>query len=276
MQVETDHSAALPHELPATIRDAIHVCTALGFCYLWVEKYCIPQNESEETHRQIQNMDAIYSGSALNIIDGSGVDPFAGLPGVSRGRTGLQFVTLGSNQHIVVLPSTEDLEFGAWFSREWTYEEALFSNRQLIFTEEQVYLSCNQGLKMELLDVGDFDNPPDIGEISHMQSTVSQMLSFSEQQFENDSWTIHNCISNYSSRTLTFPSDVLDAMSGIFRVMEKRSNLRHLYGIPFMLDKPCALTYNEGTPPSFLDGLRWFKAFPAKRRQGFPSWSWAG
>jgi len=142
-------SSALQLEPPATIKDAIKVCLELGFRYLWVDKFCISQARPEETRRQVQKMDAIYRGSSLNIIDGSGVNPDQGLPGVSRIRSVFPSVTIAQDQHLVALPSIEDLGESAWFFRGWTYQEALVSNRQLVFTDQQVYLHCRKGFKME-------------------------------------------------------------------------------------------------------------------------------
>jgi hypothetical protein len=43
-----------------TVEDAILVTKSLGYQFLWVDKFCIDQNNPEEKHHQISQMDTIY------------------------------------------------------------------------------------------------------------------------------------------------------------------------------------------------------------------------
>lgn len=52
-------SINLASELPPTISDAIQVTLAIGMRYLWIDRYCIDQDNAKEKHDIIQNMDAI-------------------------------------------------------------------------------------------------------------------------------------------------------------------------------------------------------------------------
>jgi hypothetical protein len=49
----------LAAQVPSTISDAIKVTLAIGMRYLWVDRYCIDQENTNEKHSLIQNMDAI-------------------------------------------------------------------------------------------------------------------------------------------------------------------------------------------------------------------------
>jgi hypothetical protein len=49
----------LPINLPATISDAMVVTLKIGLRYLWVDRYCIDQNNADEKHNIVRNMDAI-------------------------------------------------------------------------------------------------------------------------------------------------------------------------------------------------------------------------
>jgi hypothetical protein len=57
--------------LPLVVEDAICVCNEIGIEYLWVDRYCIPQDPDVARH-QIANMDSVYAGSALTIIAAAG------------------------------------------------------------------------------------------------------------------------------------------------------------------------------------------------------------
>jgi hypothetical protein len=49
----------LPRNLPRTIRDAMIVTLKIGQRYLWIDRYCIDQNNANEKHNIIRNMNAI-------------------------------------------------------------------------------------------------------------------------------------------------------------------------------------------------------------------------
>ena len=46
----------LPDDVPTAVKDAIMVTILLGHQVLWVDKYCIDQDNDEIRHIQIQNM----------------------------------------------------------------------------------------------------------------------------------------------------------------------------------------------------------------------------
>jgi hypothetical protein len=71
-------------KLPATIRDAIIVVLALGYRYLWIDRYCIEQADCPARHSQIQQMGNIYNSASITIIAAAGSTPYHGLPGVSQ------------------------------------------------------------------------------------------------------------------------------------------------------------------------------------------------
>ncbi|KAF2676793.1 HET-domain-containing protein [Lentithecium fluviatile CBS 122367] len=56
----------LPSSLPRTIQDAIDVALLLDISFLWIDRYCINQRDSDEKHRFINNMDKIYAGAVLH------------------------------------------------------------------------------------------------------------------------------------------------------------------------------------------------------------------
>jgi len=69
--------------LPKVVDDAILLVRKLGMRYLWVDRYCIPQDDPINKAIQIQNMGKVYGDSALTIIAAAGDDADYGLPGVS-------------------------------------------------------------------------------------------------------------------------------------------------------------------------------------------------
>jgi hypothetical protein len=86
----------------------------------------------------------------------------------------------------------------------------------------------------------------------------------------------------YSRRTLTYPSDILNALDGLFSSIAQVS--KQFWGIPINAAgyDLCLLKDEELSLLTLHDilayGLTWRKdgSMPAKRRAGFPSWSWSG
>ncbi|KUI56684.1 hypothetical protein VP1G_10834 [Cytospora mali] len=81
----------LPEILPKLIEDAINVSSFLGYRYLWIDRYCIPQDDEEIKTCLVHNMDKIYSESDLTIIASASERPSEGLTGMGMDRTDLPF-----------------------------------------------------------------------------------------------------------------------------------------------------------------------------------------
>ena len=149
----------VPTSAPLIIKDAIQATRRLGYQFLWVDQFCIPQEAQDEKMYQIRNMDRIYSGADVTLI--ACADPqmpghegrdMYGLPGVSqrpripqpnfeaRMQPGAENFRMFST-----LPPLPGLIKGtSWSRRGWTYQEALLSPRRLFFTDFQVYFVCNR------------------------------------------------------------------------------------------------------------------------------------
>ncbi|KAK7959235.1 HET-domain-containing protein [Apiospora aurea] len=125
----------LPEKLSAVVRDSIEVTKALGYRYLWIDKFCIDQNDAATKHDQIQQMDAIYQNSALTIISAAGLDETYGLPVVSGTARRRQLVIRAEG--VTVLQALKDpqhsIASSCWSTRGWTFQEALLSRRRLVF-----------------------------------------------------------------------------------------------------------------------------------------------
>ncbi|PMD25362.1 hypothetical protein NA56DRAFT_738028 [Hyaloscypha hepaticicola] len=87
-------------------------------------------------------------------------------------------------------------------------------------------------------------------------------------------WSI---INNYSTRSLSHESDTLNGILGIFRFFSRRNTnpIHNLWGIPFQL-QATDNTENTRVAKQFLSGLVWDIIEPSRRKEGFPSWLWAG
>ncbi|KAM7186271.1 hypothetical protein V8F33_011867 [Rhypophila sp. PSN 637] len=89
-------------------------------------------------------MGDIYGGSQLAIF-ALGDDSEAGLPGVSTTpRLTQQKCRSGQYRFMSTMPDPHEfIKYSKWSTRDWTYQEGLFSTRRLFFTNHQVYFECN-------------------------------------------------------------------------------------------------------------------------------------
>ncbi|RSL68998.1 hypothetical protein CEP54_002579 [Fusarium duplospermum] len=140
--------------IPDTIADAIEVTRGIGEKYLWTDSLCIIQDSDVDKMHFVPRMDIIYGRASLTIVNAAGENAFSGLPGV---RAGTRFqqeepFSIGGDEEPTWLVQTNEpirtsrelVGDSCWYTRGWTYQEAILSQRWFIFTPEQVYWECRQ------------------------------------------------------------------------------------------------------------------------------------
>lgn len=139
----------------------------------------------------------------------------------------LQLVSLG-------FPANEVISRSRLAARAWTFQEGYLAKRRLVFTEEQVYYECAGMYSAESLDVP----------LAKMNGPDGQILDARFIKVQPDrkivvflggvghtALKIFGCIIDYSSRSLTYPSDLLIGFLGIVKAFETGPHrIRHLWG----------------------------------------------
>jgi hypothetical protein len=292
---EAKDSGNLPVIFPATIRDAITVTKILKYRYLWIDRYCIPQQNDKERHAQIRQMDQIYQNAELTIIAAAGSDVESGLPGVGFAPRHILKATIGNRICVALSDPRTLVKQSKWMSRAWTYQEAIFSRRKLFFTEEQIYFECRESNYEEA--ASHWEDCKVTGEIAAQRAADISIFPTSEASdisedasnmaYNEDPWGVFRHIENYSGRALTYKTDILNGISGVLRIYETaRYAVQHFWGIPIL---PAVVAWYAGVQmrertlketsrsitQAFAIALCW-QTGPGQRRDGFPSWSWVG
>jgi hypothetical protein len=224
----TRRNRLLLAKLPLTIQDSIRVVLNLGWRYLWVDRYCINQEDPMEKILMLHNMDQIYENAELTIVALHGDSDLAGLPGVSRVPREQQprfDRSLGSLISSCPVISTVIAD-SKWATRGWTYQEARLSRRYLFFSSHQVYFVCKHGTMSEVVP-----KPP--GSPWVVESLNSDNLGDIVARFGGDKSRMDLLVDDrlmFTQRTLTYPGDVLDACRGILA----RSTYISLWGVPII------------------------------------------
>lgn len=236
----------LLHELPQCILDALTACKNFGVHFLWVDRFCIVQDDAHSKHGQIKQMGSIYASAIVTIVAAAGENARHGLVGVSRLSASAQLrqkLALHGIEFTEILQTdycSESIQQSVWRSRGWTFQEEKMSTALLLFSECGVSFQCK-----------------------HRPGRM-EMEGFTKASLWIDSNASYPyVVSEYSQRKLSFGSDILDAFSG-YLAMEFKDE--HYFGLP------CAY---------FTQALLWKSVgnsgLPRKSNgnEPFPSWSWA-
>lgn len=263
----------LPNNIPGIISDAMDLVVSLGFQNLWVDRFCIDQDDEQESRDQIARMDEIYEGALLTIVAASREATNKGLPGISIPRSKIPCVRISDRLSLqVILHVSRSLTASKWNSRAWTYQEFCLSRRCLILVDDQVHFICGRGRTCEGARESMLSQLPytkrrclDPGILENVRS---RLPTFSRQ------------LSAYTRRELSYDSDMLNAFRGIL----SRSQLVSYWGVPvYSMDHPPELMSSDTGASGlsvfhlgFMLGLCWEapSAWAGSKRQGFPSWSW--
>ncbi|KAF2121020.1 heterokaryon incompatibility protein-domain-containing protein [Lophiotrema nucula] len=259
--------------LPKTVADAILLTREMGVDYLWVDSLCIIQ-DSPKKHRDIANMDVIYSQAELTIVALGGRDANFGLPGVKLGTRNRRTTSRCQGRYVLSLElpwEKTSITWGTTYaSRGWTFQELLLSKRVLYVNEHQVNFQCNASVCSE-----SFSN-----EKRH-QNMIFGFGSVDLWSHTSLSRDLNRILDSYSAMVLgyttcrlSFQTDIENAFAGISSIVEhwcEQSPVIHgmmsslfAYSM-FWLFSPWQDYYSSYSESEL-----------GRRRTGFPSWSWVG
>jgi hypothetical protein len=272
-----DHSDIIPQ----TIRDAMEFVHRLGERYLWVDTLCILQDDQMEKHSQISQMHEIYSAAYATIVQQSGVDANGGLPGVRTGSRSMLATKSSIRGDTMIATSNyavPDILHGTVHSsRGWTLQETMVSNRCLHFFDKQVTFVCAEefaqdwrstSLDAASRDIHRFRIPSHaLWQMNPIAGSIRSDTESSKQSKWLRSFEIYaRVMSDYTSRQLSYESDILNAFQGLTSAILRLSSGSFFYGLPSI---------------SFDHALLWLPLSSNQTRRilgerRIPSWSWAG
>jgi hypothetical protein len=261
----------LPDELPTLISDAIQATLELGYQYLWIDSYCIRQDDQVDIEQQVSQMHQIYMLAEATIIAACCSNPSEPLAGVRAGTRAVpQLIELGNHKYLpIAYPRIEESH---WNTRGWTYQEAVLSRRRIVFFKEQIYFQCHCMMHLESIRMplqSPFKNTTTI----HPGDLFPSMLR--HQSPRNH---LFKHINAYISRDMRYEDDFLHGFMGILQWFSKEyKNSAHVTGLILLRDIPITTSSSPFTmSEKFAVSLAWHAEAAAKRRCGFPSWSWMG
>ncbi|KAK6224320.1 hypothetical protein QIS74_02647 [Colletotrichum tabaci] len=260
----------LPDDLPPVVLDAMRVTMKLGFRYLWVDRYCIWQQDTTHKMSQVERMDQIYGDAELTVIAVGARDPGYGLPGLTLSRTNHAPITKRVGERKLVANFShhwqlDQITRSKWATRGWTFQETCLSRRRLYFSGYEVSFECRDMMCFE-----------------HLTRPLAYRGSL--EHHERPEWNHVNSphgvwaiIQRYCDRQLTFSSDRLAAVSGVLRKWSRvNPGCSSYWGVPMVASDWQRLDA-DSLKRAFLAGLEWEVRSVVKnaaRLTDFPSWSW--
>ena len=250
-----------------TIEDALRLVSLLGERYLWVDCLCIVQDDLNTKQETLNAMGSIYANAYLTIVAADGHHADHGLRGLGHGS---QNRSVGCN--IIRFPFETDVvahryrawypEDSPWESRAWTFQEALFSRRLLIFNGTVSWF-CRAAIweehvisPTEDLAYSSVPNPAEYAPFAARTPTWPDIARWGE------------LVEQFNTRKLTFDEDVMDASAGLTSMFDSHFSGGILWGLPEMFFNHCILW----RPKKVLRRRKGYNH--ALSAESFPSWSW--
>lgn len=265
--------------LPKVILDAEEIVKKLGLKYLWVDALCIVQDDPTLKDDLIGAMDLIYGGAYFTIVVATRTSPKENysIPGVNGQQRRVPQLTaeVDGLEVVVALPTYEDaLQSSVWSTRGWTFQEGILSKRCLIFTDFQMYFRCAhdsrcEDVEAEGSEIFDYHAAKPAARQGQLDYITND--GFLKKVSENTSFHEYALLASaYSSRKLTFETDILNAFRGIMQGISSFVSPSGFYmGLPMDHFDAALLWY----PTSQLK-MRQSISMEKKIQANLPSWSW--
>ena len=279
--------------LPRTFQDAIDITRHLGLRYLWIDSFCIIQDDDSDWEKEASLMDIVYANAYCTIAATASSDGNGGCF-VPRSSTPIQEEFEAPLQRTDIpagfappAPSVRKklVESGPLGERGWCFQERQLSPRVLHFTSYMLVWECRTCMATEdrpetgLQPVDNF-READVNKAYDLGVGMNALRIFDPASTEStksrepqgniyDRWL--DAVENYSARDLTSPSDRFPALSGLAKAFAGKTHDTYLAGI-WRGDFHRGLLWHRsymGSAPART--LKWSR--PSEYRA--PSWSWA-
>ncbi|OTB06646.1 hypothetical protein M426DRAFT_29210, partial [Hypoxylon sp. CI-4A] len=291
--------------IPRSVAEAMEVTKQLGFRYIWVDALCIIQDSQEDKLRELPMMAKIYQHSAMTISAANSLSAFDGflkppVPAVfkvepfrttiGRGKPEFPYMnlSLGFREEAPEVKDPID-------SRGWTLQEWTLSSCRLRFSSRGIQWTCNKLIADPSALTGEEHRDPPVlfspdGFVQSYFGEASALIAGPQESNERLSrryavdeshkrkevsmmWT--EIRSQYASRSLSFPTDKIAAISAVAAIAAEEHGMTYLAGLwkeMLLVDLQWYYIFRSNPTNELLT----VTASPEREEDYIaPSWSWA-
>lgn len=254
------------NEAPQTLIDAVTITRHLRLRYLWVDSLCICQNDAEDWARESSRMADVYSDAYIVIAASRSDDCNKGCFHIRQDRptvvidlpngfNAVHATTLFLTDQDVLFTFEDNFRGEPLSTRGWALQERVLARRIVHYNSRQLYFECAAGI---LAEDGSYSLRR-LSDLSELRCPESYPRDITKVPI---AWS--SLLDSFGSRKLTKPTDKLPAISGLARLVQKRTNAEYVAGL---------------WSNSMIKGIAWLgdrRGAPVSRDEYVaPSWSWA-
>ncbi|KAL8686783.1 MAG: hypothetical protein Q9218_006870, partial [Villophora microphyllina] len=226
-KVERCHRGFDLEEVPQTFRDAVEVAHWLQVRWLWIDSFCIVQDDHQDWQRESSLMQDVYEQGFLNIAASTAMDARGGLfkPRSSLALQPVKLYMPGVDEMFYLTVDERNM-FG-WMEtdplsqRAWVFQERHLARRILHFTRTEIFWECcakaphfasetfTRGAPLDTI----FNGLPKL----QSESVLKQSNPSIEEIY--DLWG--DICQMYSEKHLTHQRDKLIALSGLAKEFQE-------------------------------------------------------
>ncbi|KAJ7241036.1 heterokaryon incompatibility protein-domain-containing protein, partial [Mycena haematopus] len=260
--------------IPTTIADAIRVTQRLGIPYLWVDAYCIIQDDDNDKSQEISQMKNIFGNSYLTIVAASASKVTDGFLR-DRPEFGdsylLPFVCPGGSVGSVLLRTNFYGPESPVNQRAWCLEEGILPCRTLSFGS-YLWLACRTRESVDIDGAKPHKTITLMSPTRHLipSAAFGDPLTTLGGYDAEGAW--YKVIQEYTHRTVTKPRDRLPALAGVTELFHKFwPDSQYRAGL-WTMHLPYCLLWRTTAIDNQKDNIVHPPSSQARRP---PSWSWA-
>lgn len=265
-------------ELPATFRDAVSICKALGLRYLWIDSLCIIQGNAEDWKKEASAMADVYGNAVCTIAAESSTSTQSGCFAARNQLHGQQLAWKDKEGKVFAIRGVK-VKQSNLHTRGWVFQERLLSPRTLSFTSTGIAWHCRRTTADES-DTGGSSQVTDWATGFRFKETMAELtrpIQYSLARGANRkaflmAW--FEIVEEYVKLGLTQSSDKLIAIAGIASKISQTTGLSYYYGLWNDIHDPtmfmCQLLW------AAYEQAHWTSCYsPADDISRPPTFSWA-
>lgn len=240
------------------VRDAITAAFRLDLRFIWIDCYCILQDDEKDWEREAACMASIYEHAFLTISATSsenGRGMFSVAPPDSLGvqiteiNGEVVFARKRLNHPCETTIFDRDALSGASLIRGWVFQERLLSNRFIHFTKDEIFWECRESTWCECA--------------SREEEWVDKRAK-TARALRNQKW--EDIAAQYNQTQLSFEKDRLPALAGVAKRYGEEHMKTYLAG-SWKEDLPRTLAWKKSQTEEDDPHVR-------PLHQKTPTWSW--